>query len=166
MNIQPPAAARRSRFWRQLLVYGKWIDERERLPRDDEPSIQRIGASPMAWLTSPDQLPNRTGSGFGQRGLVPWLASREQLPKPTPSVFSQRGFVPWLASREQVPNLSESPRSRYGVLGWVTAREDLPTASSERTPPSRSIFRWLLTTEPHDRLENLHSIKEVPPHEP
>jgi hypothetical protein len=129
---------------RQLLVFGKWIAESEELPRDDdEPPTQRSGSSPLAWLTSPDQLPNLTASELGRRGLVPWLASQDHL-----------------------PNRSEPSRPERGFLGWVTARENLPTPSSERTPASRSIFRWLLTSESHDRLESLRSIKEVPPHEP
>lgn len=143
MNTQPRATAGRNRILRQLLAFGKWIVERGELPRgDDEPSTQRVGASPLAWLTSSDHLPHVTGSGL-----------------------DRRAFGPWLASRDHLPESSEPPRPERGFLGWLTARENLPTASSERTPGSRSILRWLLTSEHHDRLENLHSIKEVPPHE-
>ena len=143
MNTQPRATAGRSRFWRQLLVFGRWVTEREELPRDaDEPSTQRHGASPLVWLTAPDHLPNRASLEVGRRGLIPWLVSRDQL-----------------------PNRSEPRGSERGFLGWVTSRENLPKLSSERAPESRSFFRWLLTSD-HDRFESLHSIKEVPPNEP
>ena len=142
MTTQPPAASERLRFWRRLLVFGRWIVERDELPRDDEPLIQSSKSSPVVWLTSPDLLPNRTCPGL-----------------------SRLGFLPWLASRNRLPDHLEAPRPEPGFLGWVTAREDLPTVSIEQTPAPRSLFRWLLTSEAHDRLETLHSTKEVPPHE-
>ena len=143
MTTQPPAAAGRLRFWRRLLVFGKWIIEREEVPRGHEQrSLQRLRSSPLAWLTSPDLLPNRACSGL-----------------------SRLGFLPWLASRDRLPDHLEAPLHEPGFLGWVTAREDLPAVSTEQTPVPRSLFRWLLTSEAHDRLESLHSTKEVPPHE-
>lgn len=136
-------AAGRSRFWRQLLQFGTWIVTREQLPRnDDEPSTPRIGASPLAWLASPNALPERSPSAPGRRGMLPWLASRDHL-----------------------PDRPQAVRPGSGFFRWVTAREDLPPASSERLPGRHSFFRWLLSSEPDSRFENLHSTKEVPPHE-
>ena len=167
MHGLPPTRTRRPRFVRRLLVFGRWIVEREELPRDEEEtSIRRTGPSPIGWLASPDPLPSRTDSPPRRRGFLRWLASRDPLPSRLDSPRRRLGFPPWVVSRDQLPSLSDSPHPQRGFPAWLTAREQLPAESPERTPASRSIFRWLLTSEPHDRLENLHSTKEVPLHEP
>ena len=189
MNIPPPAAAERRRFWRQLLEFWHWIVERDELPRDEEKtSTQRTGPSPFGWLASSDPLPSLTDSRPRRRGFLRWLASRDPLPSRTDSPPRHRGFILWLASRHPLPSRlgspprhsgfllslasreplssrSVSPHRHPGFLAWLTAREEPPAGSPERKPASRSFLSWLLTSESHDRLKNLHSTKEVPPHE-
>ena len=58
---------------------------------------------------------------------------------------------------------SESPSQRLQSK-TLSHRCTADEAQSDRRN-AEGIFRWLLATEPHDRLENLHSTKEVPPHE-
>ena len=189
MNIPPSAAAGRRRFWRQLLAFGEWIVKRDELPRDEEEaSTQPTGHSPVAWLASPDPLPNRTDSPLRRRGFLRWLASRDSLPSRLDSPPRRRGFLRWFASSDPLPSRMDSPprhakflhwlavrdplpirsvssHRHPELLGWLTAREEPPAESVERTPSSRSFLRWLLESEPHDRLKSFHSTKEVPPHE-
>ena len=162
----PPAAAERPRLWRRFLEFGQWIVDRDELPRDEkESSTQNTGPTPVAWLASPDPLPSRTDSPPRRRGFLRWLASRDPLPSRSESPRRHTDFLHWLASRDPLPNRFVSPHRHPGFLGWLTAREEPPAESSARTPASRSLLRWLLSSEPHDRNENLHSPKEVAPHE-
>jgi hypothetical protein len=143
VKSQPQAANETRQFWRQLLNYWKWVLTREELPRAEIlVAAQPTERSPLGWLASRDSLPDRTDSSPNQR------------------VFSS-----WLASREILPNRSETQQPRVGFLAWLTAGESLPSTASDRTQTPRSFFRWLVFSEPHDRFENPHSTKEVPPHE-
>jgi len=190
VNTPPPAAAGRRRFWRKLLAFGRWIVERDELPRDEEVApTRRTGPSPFGWLASPEPLPIHSDSPPRRRGLLRWLASPEPLPSHSDSRPRRRGFVTWLvsrdplpsrtdspsggpgfltwlASRDPLPSHCDSPQRHAGFLAWLTAREEPPTGSPDRTTASRSFLRWLLTSEPRDRLNSLHSTKEVSPHEP
>ena len=166
MNTPPPAAAGRRRFWRQFLSFGEWVVEGEELPRDEEEApTQRTGPSPVAWLASADPLPSRMDSPPHHQGFLHWLVWRHPLPIHSDSPPRHAEFLRWLASRDPLPNHYVSSHRHPGFFAWLTEREGPPSESPERTPASRSILRWFLTTEPDDRLESLHSTKEVPPHE-
>ena len=144
MNTQLPAGAGRLQIWRRLLVFGRWIVEREELPRNREGTpTRRTAQAPFRWLASADSLPDRADS-----------------PR------HRRSFLPWLASPEVLPSRAASPRSQLGFIAWLTSREPLPAEPSDHTPAPRTFLQWLLTSDPHERLESHQSTKEVPLHEP
>jgi hypothetical protein len=143
MNSQLPAGAKRPLTWRQLLVFGRWIVEREELPPPREgASTRRTGLPPFRWLASADPLPDRSDSQRHRPSLLPWLASRDRL-----------------------PSRPVSPHRQSGLFSWLVFREQLPTESSDHTPAPRTFLRWLFTLDPHERLASHSSTKEVPLHE-
>jgi hypothetical protein len=143
MHDPTSAGTKTSRFAKRLIAFGKWIVAHEDLQVDTyEPLARQGGSIFFAWLMSSDSLP--------------------KLTDPTPH---RQGFFPWLVSRDQLPIRSGSLKARLRFLAWLTAREVLPVAPHERGPAARSFFGWLLSSEPEDRFESLHSTKEVPPHE-
>jgi hypothetical protein len=143
-DVQPSAATGPRRLMLRLLDFGRWLIEPERLPKSEERPSRRLTASgPLSWIAPTDRLPNRADAQRDQQHLLSWLASLDEL-----------------------PTLPSPPRPRRGVVRRLIEREQLPTMTSDAHSTPRSFFRWLLTTDPHERLESHPSTKEVALHEP
>ena len=166
MNTHPHMAAGRSRFWEQLLAFGRWIAERDELPRDEEEApAGPTGSPPFTWLTAADPLPSCTEYSFRHRGFFRWLVSRDSLPSRVGSPRDQRGVRRWLASPDQLPRLEEGQHRHQGFFAWLAAGQQLPSRPPTDDSAPRSFLRWLLTSEDHHRLNRVDSTKEVAPHE-
>jgi hypothetical protein len=74
-------------------------------------------------------------------------------------------MLSWLVSRDPLPSLPATPHHGHEFLSWLSSREHLPSKSTGVTTAPRSFLRWLLTLDPHERLENRQPAKEVTPHE-
>ena len=143
-NDPHPAGTKRSRRFRRLLAFGKWIAEREQLP-DVETGIpdRPAGRSVIDWLTSADSLPDRRPSGPNSRTMLFWLGSQDPL-----------------------PSQPQRSRRRSGFFSWLASRERLPADAAHNTPKPQSFLRWLLTSKSLERPSAHESPKEVPFDEP
>ena len=134
----------RTRFLHRLTAFARWIAEREELPQTEAgTSVRR-----------------------SERGMFGWFAATNSLPNRADLAIQGRKFLSWLVSRDQLPSRPASAHRRAGFFSWLASGDDLPTNSSDITPKPRFFLRWLLTSDPHERLENHPPTKEVPLHEP
>ncbi len=167
----PPPATRRQRFVNRVLDFGRWIVEREELPRDHEAAPVRPGGfSAIGWLGSPEPLASHEETEGHHRGSLRWVASRDTLPSLLEPAHPRRAFFTWLGSSEPLPELSDTPNRRRDTLRWLASRdplpevpqrsdrrremptwlfsrEQLPVLPGQNHPPAPSFFRWLVTSE-------------------
>lgn len=162
-----PAASKPRQFWRFLLNLGQWLIERDQLPNgEDDARVSFSRPSSIGWMLKPDVLPDRMESPPAEVGFFRWLASRDRLRFVEDEQPHRRSSLQTLLEREELAAVPVQRTGSRGFFGWLIASERLPEEPAEPRRSTPSVFRWLMTSDPADRLENLQSTKEAQPHEP
>lgn len=121
------------------MAFARWFAARERLPRTVSPS-KRIGVSLPRWLASREPLPTRRcETPTGHRSLA-WLVTPDHLPDIPPYGTARTGFLSWLMARETLPQAPiESASVSPSFIRWLLSAGSLtdPDAGqrSKEVPP-------------------------------
>jgi hypothetical protein len=148
MTIRPgekskaSSSSRYREFIRRMKTIWKWVSDREELNRiQSEPSATRRTREVTRWLFGPERLPQN-----------PQKPDAESLP-----------LLPWFTAREKLSHRpADHQVKRPTLLRWVVSAEPFGAPGEPISPKrARSLFSWLLDSEPLKRVTEATSNREA-----